>query len=91
MKQQANISTPDILLLGLILLFLLGYAVIDYINLPVMGTDHLTGECVWIEVAPNFERRECPAELPTKYHPIPVRSYDATTSGHWGIGKNNEY
>lgn len=61
-----------------------------YINLPVMGKDHLTGECVWVEIAPNFERRECPAKLPTKYHPVPVRSYDGTSSGHWGIGVSNE-
>ena len=77
-------------ILGSIVIFGAGlYLANWYINLPVMGTDHLTGECVWVEMAPNFERRECPAELPTKYHHIPVRAYDGTASGHFGIGENN--
>ena len=84
MKQIINGILGSLIIIGVGL-----YFANWYLNLPVMGKDHLTGECAWIEIAPDFERRECPAELPTKYHPVPVRSYDATSSGHWGIGENN--
>ena len=30
------------------------------------------GECKWIEAGPNFERRECPAELPATYNRVIV-------------------
>ena len=91
MKKISESSINKILYASLAFLIWLIYMVLsNNLSLPVIGTDHLTGKCVWIETAPDFERRECPVELPTKYHPVPVRAYDATTSGHWGIGENHD-
>tara|TARA_R110000803_G_scaffold210829_1_gene284045 strand:- start:829 stop:1038 length:210 start_codon:yes stop_codon:yes gene_type:complete len=32
------------------------------------------GKCQWVEIAPGFERKGCPAELPTKYNKVIVSS-----------------
>lgn len=85
MKRQAKqglIGFSIALLFFSSLLFVLDW----YLNLPVVAFNQYD-KCEWVRTAPDFEKRACPLNLFTKYQKQHVRSYDATSSGHFGISK----
>ncbi len=43
-----------------------------WLSMPVVGVDEY-GNCKWVELAPDFERRDCPKELPKSYDEVRVK------------------
>ena len=71
MKIKKKLGTVVMALIVLQFLVIGAWTIFDWLSLPLAGIDP-DGECVWIEIAPDFERRTCPAELPERYDGVHV-------------------
>lgn len=70
-KQSNYIEMALIALSTIALTALVVGALYSVTGQPEMGITQ-DGKCKWVEMAPDFERRECPDVLPERYNRILV-------------------
>lgn len=56
--------------IALVLIIVVSWRFVKELPLVAIDTD---GNCKWVELAPDFERRDCPTVLPSKYERVFVK------------------